>query len=406
MVSPLPKPARRSVWIFALLYFSEGAPIGFLWWAMPTLLRAEGVAVERITMLTALLVLPWTGKFLWAPLVDALRSARWGFRHWAITAQVAMGACLVPLLWFDPAQHLTIWIVLLFAHAFFAATQDVAIDALAVTTTAPEQRGWLNGAMQAGMLLGRSLFGGGAILLASNFGWHAVLIALLVAIWCSVIFLWNASLGGEPVAQPGSARAQFVRSIRRAVASRTTWLGLGFALTAGAGFEAMGALAGPFLVDAGVSVDVTGIFFSLPVVLAMLVGGLAGGRLADRGDRRRTVGRYLTLLCALVASVGVAFWLGAPGAILMGLMVLVYVAIGLFTAASYALFMDLTDPLLGATQFSTFMAATNGCEAWAAWVGGRIVGQAGYTTAFLIMPLLALSGWIFLRKLPRNSLPS
>ena len=83
-----------------------------------------------------------------------------------------MGACLVPLLWLDPLEHLTIWIILLMAHAFFAATQDVAIDALAVTTTAPEQRGWLNGAMQAGMLLGRSLFGGGAILIAHRFGWQ------------------------------------------------------------------------------------------------------------------------------------------------------------------------------------------------------------------------------------------
>lgn len=402
MVSLSPQPARRPVWIFALLYFSEGAPIGFLWWALPTLLRAEGVAVERITMLTALLVLPWTGKFLWAPLVDALRSARWGFRHWAITAQLAMGACLLPLLWFDPAEHLNIWIALLFAHAFFAATQDVAIDALAVTTTAPEQRGWLNGAMQAGMLLGRSLFGGGAILLASHFGWHAVLIALLLAIWCSVFFLWNAALGREPVASSDSAWSQFARSIRRAAASRNTWLGLGFALTAGAGFEAMGALAGPFLIDAGVSVNVTGVFFGLPVVLAMLFGGLAGGRLADRGARRRTVGRYLTLLCVLVAAVGAAHAGGASGTILMGLMILVYVAIGLFTAASYALFMDLTDPTLGATQFSTFMAATNGCEAWAAWMGGRIVAQAGYAAAFFIMPLIALTAWFFLRGLPEN----
>ena len=106
MLSSTRPAGQRSVWIFALLYFSEGAPIGFLWWAMPTLLRAEGVAVERITMLTALLVLPWTGKFLWAPLVDAMRSVRWGFRQWAISAQMAMGACLVPLLWFDPAEHL------------------------------------------------------------------------------------------------------------------------------------------------------------------------------------------------------------------------------------------------------------------------------------------------------------
>ncbi len=403
MAGPAAEPIRRPVWIFALLYFSEGAPIGFIWWALPTLLRSEGLAVERITAIIAMLVLPWMGKFLWAPLVDALRSDRWGFRHWAITAQLAMGACLVPLLWVDPTLHLDVWIALLLAHAFFAATQDVAIDALAVTTTPPAQRGWLNGAMQAGMLLGRGLFGGGAILLANHLGWRAVMAALLFVVWGSVIFLWTSSLRESGPALGGrSAWAQFVHTLGQAVRSRTTWLGLGFALVAGAGFEAMGALAGPFLIDAGVGVDSTGLFFGVPVVLAMLAGGLTGGRFADRGERRRTVARTLVLLCCLVASLGVAQQAGLPGFILMGLMTLAYFAIGLFTASSYALFMDFTDPRLGATQFSTFMAATNGCEAWAAWAGGRIVGGAGYGAALLIMPLIALSGLIFLWRLPRN----
>jgi len=353
-------------------------------------------------MLTALLVLPWTGKFLWAPLVDALRSVRWGFRNWAITAQLAMGACLIPLLWLEPTEHLDIWIALLFAHAFFAATQDVAIDALAVTTTDPQQRGWLNGAMQAGMLLGRSLFGGGAILVATHFGWHAVLIALLVAIWGSVIFLCNTTFETDQKVLQSSVWSQFSSSIRQAISARNTWMGLGFALTAGAGFEAMGALAGPFLVDQGVSVNVTGVFFGIPVVLAMLFGGLVGGKLADRGERRRTVARHLGLLCILVSLVGIATLAGAPVVVVMGLMGLVYIAIGLFTAASYALFMDLTDPRLGATQFSTFMAATNGCEAWAAWMAGRLVASAGYGAAFVVMPVIALTGWFFLRGLSKS----
>jgi hypothetical protein len=41
-------------WVpFALLYLAEGAPIGFLWWALPTWLREQGLGVDRITGLTA-----------------------------------------------------------------------------------------------------------------------------------------------------------------------------------------------------------------------------------------------------------------------------------------------------------------------------------------------------------------
>ena len=75
----------------------------------------------------------------------------------------------------------------------------------------------------------------------------------------------------------------------------------------------------------------------------------------------------------------------------MMLLTIMYFFVGAFTTVSYALFMDLTDPRLGATQFSAFMAATNGCESWAAWSGGRIVASHGYPAAFLIMSLVSLA---------------
>lgn len=71
---------RARAALFTLLYLSEGGPIGFIWWALPTLLRTAGVEVPRITGLTAMLVLPWGPKFLWAPLVDGHRTPRWGFK--------------------------------------------------------------------------------------------------------------------------------------------------------------------------------------------------------------------------------------------------------------------------------------------------------------------------------------
>jgi predicted MFS family arabinose efflux permease len=61
------------------------------------------------------------------------------------------------------------------------------------------------------------------------------------------------------------------------------------------------------------------------------------------------------------------------------------VAIGWFTAASYALFMDWTDPRLGATQFSAFMGATNLCESWTAAVAGRMIPRYGYGASFGVL---------------------
>lgn len=393
--------ARRTA-AFALLYAAEGAPIGFVWWALPALLRAEGVAIDRITSLTALLLLPWVFKFLWAPLVDALRSRRWGFRAWIIAAQTAMAATLAPLAWLDPAQHFEMWRFLLLIHAMSAATQDVAIDALAINSVAPEQRGLLNGCMQAGMLTGRSVFGGGALLAAAWVG-PAGMIAALVT-WILIAMPAALLLDEPPPARtPGRGAARELREgLAAIVTTRTLWIGLAFALLSAAAFEATGQLAGPFLIDRSVSTATVGLFFGVIVVAAMLAGGLIGGPISDRWGRTRSVAVFLAGFVAAITGVAVADAAGAPAGALLALLGVMYVFVGLFTAASYALFMDLTNPRLAGTQFSTFMAATNGCESWSALAGGRIAASAGYPAAFLAMCAASLLSLPLLKLLTRR----
>jgi MFS family permease len=130
----------------------------------------------------------------------------------------------------------------------------------------------------------------------------------------------------------------------------------------------------------------------------MLTGGLIGGVLSDRWGHRRAVAIFLVgfvsmvLLLAFVDSVGTL-----PPTVSLALLSSMYFFVGLFTAASYALFMDLTDPRLGGTQFSAYMAATNACESWSVWSGGRIAGAAGYPAAFTAMAVASLLSLPLLR---------
>jgi len=388
-LSLLDTPRGRTA-VFAVLYASEGAPIGFIWWALPTLLRTADVPVAQITSLTAVLVLPWVLKFLWAPLLDVLRGPRWGYRAWIIVSQLAMAATLVPLVWLDPVTHFDTWRLLLLAHAVSAATQDVAIDALVIGTAPPQERGRLNGAMQAGMLVGRSLFGGGVLLVGATFGTSGIIVALITWICVPLLLI---SLVREParVSVPGVTAVPMRAALSDVFRLRSTWIGLAFGLTGAAAFEATGQLAGPFLVDRGVASTTIGVFFSVYVVAATLTGGLVGGWLSDRWGRTRALRVFLIVMVATVAALG---WIdlrgGASPALLITLLVAMYFTVGLFTVASYAFFMDLTHPRLGATQFTTFMAATNGCESWSAWAGGTIVAASGYGWAFLIMAGVSL----------------
>jgi MFS family permease len=121
----------RNLAAFAF-YFAEGAPIGFIWWAMPTLLRKSGADVAEIGSFNAILILPWVFKFLWAPLIDVFRSSRFGFKKWIFLSQSLMCLSLLPLIFIPLEDNYFIWMFLLFLHSIFAATQDVSVDALVI----------------------------------------------------------------------------------------------------------------------------------------------------------------------------------------------------------------------------------------------------------------------------------
>jgi predicted MFS family arabinose efflux permease len=48
------------------------------------------------------------------------------------------------------------------------------------------------------------------------------------------------------------------------------------------------------------------------------------------------------------------------------------------------------------------MAATNACESWSAWAGGRLAASQGYPAAFLVLGAVSLLGLPLLRLMRRR----
>jgi PAT family beta-lactamase induction signal transducer AmpG len=382
--------------LFGLLYLSEGAPIGFIWWAVPTKLREADVSIATIATLTSVIILPWAFKFVWAPLVDVLRGPRWGRRAWVVVAQIVMGLTLLPLAFTQWETSLALLFVLLLVHAFAAATQDVAIDAWAISVTPLNERGSVNGFMQLGMLIGRWLFGAGFLIVAHRIDSATAVFAMVAVIWATTLVVILASdvddFAGHTSFGAGlrDRLATFAGTLASALRSANTYAGIALALIAFAGFKAVGDIAGPFLIDRGLDSSGVGHFFTGALV-AMIAGALLGGWASDRFGHVRAVSIFVVLAAGIIGLTSAAAILteGASVAVVSG-MVGVWLCAGLLTASAYALFMQLTDPRLGATQFSAYMGAINGCEAWAGFTAGQITERQDYPTAFVTVAAVSL----------------
>jgi PAT family beta-lactamase induction signal transducer AmpG len=390
--------AGRERVLFVVLYFAEGVPIGFLWWALPSVLREQSMDVASITSLAAALTIPWTLKFLVGPVID--RSVERGrrLRDWILACQVAMGLALLPLAVQGVVPAFSVLLALLLVHACFAAVQDVAIDTLCMRTVPLERLGSINGWMHFGMTVGRATAAASVPLLIHSAGWRTVICTMVLLIWLPMIVV--LTMVREPAVQPeaaGSEPGHWRRMFGWALLPA-----LGVALLAGTGFEATGALAGPLMVDLRFDVASRAFFFGAIAPAALALGGLVAARLTDRLGLVRAVALGVLTTSLAVAALARS----VPGeSVAVGEQVhlawlgLVYLCAGFLISASYACFMSVARGRWSATRFSLLMAMTNACESGSAFVAGRLVPALGYAGALAALAVVSLLSLPFLSRI-------
>jgi PAT family beta-lactamase induction signal transducer AmpG len=179
-----------------------------------------------------------------------------------------------------------------------------------------------------------------------------------------------------------------VRGLLGTIATRATFAGLAVALLIGAGFEFFGVSVGPRLVDLSYSDTSVAWFYGLFAPAGLALGALLGGALSDRFGAVQGSALALTIMTALLAIIAFDDYMPGLLSMPMAWYSVAYFAIGLLTASSYALFMALSRGRYAATRISLFMAMTNACEAWAAFVGGRLAVQS-YGFGLLVLAAVA-----------------
>lgn len=174
------KLLRSKFFWIALLYFSEGFPLGAFFDIFPVYFRNQGIELSKIGLLS-LLGLAWTLKFLWAPAIDYFRH----HRYWMVAADCVMGVVMLAFAvesGFGPWAWIAIGV-----FTVMSATNDIATDGYTIELLDKEELGLANG-IRIGFYRVGMLTAGGVLIVSGYFGWTAAfVVAALISVVCAVI---------------------------------------------------------------------------------------------------------------------------------------------------------------------------------------------------------------------------
>ena len=370
--------------LLGTLYAAQGLPFGFFSQALPVFLRKQGHSLEAIGF-SSFLAAPWAFKFLWAPLVDRHGSPRFGRRRsFIVPLQLLSAGLLFSLAALPPGGALMPLLVAVFLTNLFAATQDIATDALALDVLPKPRRGLANGIQVAGYRVGM-IAGGGAILLVFDaLGWaasFAVMGATMLLLSVPVLFLSEP----EPSAAPNQSPlgGHFLR--RRDALPILTLLvtykfGDAFALS----------MLRPLLVDRGLSLARIGSLLGVYGFSAGLVGALLGGALVNRVGRQRSLIAFGALQAVSVAGYALLARAATPLGPLYALTVFEHLSGGMATAALFTSMMDWCRRDHNATDYAVQASVVVVASAAASAASGYSAHALGYENHFLLAALLSV----------------
>lgn len=410
---------------FFLLYVTEGIPLGFTATAIAAQMRRGGLSPAEIGLFIGSLYLPWGFKWAMGPFVDTFSSARFGRRRlWIFLMQLGMIATLLVAMSVDFVTQLSLFSAIIFLHNCFGATQDVAIDALACTVLPEEERGSANGWMFAGASIGQAIGGAGVLFLLAVLPFKSTYIFVCASIFAITAFVVLplkeqplVRAAGELGRSAGAALREigaFMRDTWRSfTGSRAALVGVAFALLPAGAMALSLALQSNLAIELGLDDnEVAQLSLYSTVIFAPFC--ILGGWLSDRFGRRSTLALFVFLTVVPTLWLAYVMWQAGwimpvelnaanrarPSHLLIVTFwttVIVYnIFQGLYYGIRSAMFMDITNPAVAATQFTAYMALMNFCTSYTSSWQGFAITRFGYPGTLLVDSLFGLVGLLLL----------
>lgn len=394
--------------ICVVIGFSSGLPLFLLFNLLPAWLATEGISLKTIGAF-ALVQLPYTWKFLWAPLAD-----RYGFpgfgrrRSWMFVSQVALIAGVVTLGTLDPVASIGSVVVVATMVSFLSATQDIAIDAYRRELLTESELGlgnaiFVNAYRVAGLVPGSlSLF------LADHLPWFQVFAVTAAFLLPGAVLSLTVAEPLNGIASPRTLRAAvlepFLEFFRRR-GWRSAALVLSFMFLYKLGDSLATALATPFYLEMGFTKTDIGIVAKNAGLWCSVGGGLLGGLWMIRLGINRALWVFGVVQAVTILGFVWLAGLGPAPSDAVRLLQLGTVigfealGVGLGTTAFVSYIARTTSPAYAATQFALFTSLMAAPRTVINAFAGVLVEALGWVDFFWLCFVLALPGMMLLVRI-------
>ncbi len=388
----------RRMFVSFLMGFACGLPLLLTSTVLQAWMKEEGVDLTLIGLM-ALVGLPYTLKFLWAPFLDRFTLSFLGRRRgWLLVAQIALIFAIAGLGFTGPARNPVIMVLAALLVTFFSASQDIVVDAYRREDLADEELGLGSSFYINGYRVGMLLASGGGLILADHLPFSMVYLIMAACLLPAII---TTLLTPEPLVSAGTPktlRAAIIEPLVEYFSRENAMMVLAFILLYKIGDTMASAITTPFYLDIGFSKTEVGAVVKLFGFWATIAGSLIGGVLMLRLGINRSLWIFGFLQAISTAGFALLAHIGYSVPVLSGVIAFENLTGGMGTAA-YAAFMgSITNKKFTATQYALLSSLMGVPRVLASAPTGFLAKHMGWENFFISCVFIAIPGMLLLLK--------
>lgn len=392
------------MFVALVMGFSCGLPLLLTMGVLQTWMKDEGMDLTLIGLIN-LVQIPYTWKFVWAPLMDRFTLPFLGRRRgWLLVTQLALVFAIVGLGSSNPKNQFCIMTIMAMLAAFFSATQDIIVDAYRREDLPDEELGLGSSSYIFGYRLGTMLAAGGGLIMADHMPWSTVYMIMAA---CMLIGVAATILAPEPVVDvkiPGTLKRAviepFIEYFKRKGA---IWM-LAFILMYKLGDTMASGITAPFYLELGFTKTEIGSVVKIFGMWAIIFGAITGGSLMLRLGINRSLWIFGFLQAISTTGFAILAHIGPSIPALAGVIVFENVTSGMGSAAQLAFMASITDKRFTATQYALLSSLAAFPRVIASAPTGFLAKYMGWEAFFISCAFIAIPGILLLLKFaPWNS---